>query len=550
MATDRAAFVRAIKANVALTRRLFEEGQTSEIIGTVSGSDHARNFWQTKLDIARETFAAREAISFHEDLPTNQAFGILLLWQRLRSHLRAGESALVAFVFGEGTRATPFTETDNAQKPAISTFVPVRSGGRIRYLSMVELALQYFVPVEQYLRRSGFEGVVIKWGDEVQIPTIDLAGRNPLFEGADIVRFVSMRSMSESDAANKDWVGVDDEGRVTMFIPRRPLAEMGALADRGLLRRDGDRLVGGINLGSVALSRVFADALLEEFGDEVNDPDADRKQRPDLDPQFFTALTIAAVEGNDERAHAWELAVGESEAMRKLDRDLPRVLSRLRGVLERFERQHGRKVKIVAFDFDDQYWGDIGQHPKIYEFFMALVDRGSNGEIARAIAGIPDTRDANGNIIVGETSIGADVKVTDSVLINAAVESGVIERSVLVGTRASRVRAADAFDVQSTVNDLTLEPRAGSYKVVADEPLRVAAGERVTTLFLPDGEILARVHEDTDLRDRSSTYDVPIHGNAISFGEAHAAMGRVRPEELARRRDERVSKVLEMTERP
>ena len=86
--------------------------------------------------------------------------------------------------------------------------------------------------------------------------------------------------------------------------------------------------------------------------------------------------------------------------------------------------------------------------------------------------------------------------------------------------------------------------------MAALEPLRVASGERVTTLFLPDGEILARVHEDTDLRDRSSTYDVPIHGNPISFNEAHAAMGRVRPEDLARRRDERESEVLKTTERP
>lgn len=257
----RDAFVEAIRKNVALARRLFDEGRTPEIIGTVSGSDHARDFWQAKLDLARDTFKARAAISLHEDLPTNQAFGILLLWQRIKPHLRAGEGALVAFVFGEGTRATPFTETDNAQKPAISTFVPVRSAGTVRYLSMVELALRYFVPVEEYLRRSGFEGLVIKWGDEVQIPTLDLSGRNPLLEGADVVRFVSMRSMNEIDAANKDWVGVDGEGRVTLFIPRRPLREMEALADRGLLRREGGRLVGGVNLGSVALSRVFLDAL-------------------------------------------------------------------------------------------------------------------------------------------------------------------------------------------------------------------------------------------------------------------------------------------------
>ena len=62
---------------------------------------------------------------------------------------------------------------------------------------MVELAMRYFIPVQQYLARSGFEGLIIKWGDEVQIPTCDLSGQNPeCFGNADIVRFVSIQEMT------------------------------------------------------------------------------------------------------------------------------------------------------------------------------------------------------------------------------------------------------------------------------------------------------------------------------------------------------------------
>ena len=117
-------FVDAIRKNIALNEALLSRGETPEIIGTVSGSVAAQKFWQELLETAREPFRARTALSFHEDLPTNQAFGILLLWQRLKPHLQETRGALVSFVFGEGTRSTPFTETDNAQKPAIVT--PVR----------------------------------------------------------------------------------------------------------------------------------------------------------------------------------------------------------------------------------------------------------------------------------------------------------------------------------------------------------------------------------------------------------------------------------------
>src|SRR5690606_10272375 len=130
---------------------------------------------------------AERVVALHEDLPVNQAFGVLLAWQRLKPELVPRKGALLSFVFGEGTRATPFTETDNGQKPAMLSFV--RTGeAASRYLPMAELALRYFAPVEAHLRRSGFAGLVIKWGDEVQIPSQPLHEENPLFAGADVVR--------------------------------------------------------------------------------------------------------------------------------------------------------------------------------------------------------------------------------------------------------------------------------------------------------------------------------------------------------------------------
>ncbi len=41
-------------------------------------------------------------------------------------------------------------------------------------------------------------------------------------------------------------------------------------------------------------------------------------------------------------------------------------------------------------------------------------------------------------------------------------------------------------------------------------------------MFLPEGALLMRVQESTDLRDKAATYDVPLAPNAISFKDAHA----------------------------
>jgi hypothetical protein len=520
------AFVAGVKKNIALTRLLIEEGKTPGTLAIVSGSESAKNLWQKILDGAKSSLKALSVLSLHEDLPVNQAFGVLLLWQRLRDAADRRRGTLAAFVFGSGTRATPLTETDHAQKPAIMTPVRIIADGKERYLTMVELAIRYFLPVQQYLMRSGFKGLIIKWGDEVQIPTCDLTGQNPeLLGNADIVRFVSIQEITTDNASNKDWVGVDAKQYVTAFIPRRPLPAMEKLADEGLVQKQDGKLYGGVNLGSVAISYDLLEALLNEFKDAVNDSTANRNDRPAWDPEFFTALTIAVNQDEHERREAWQRAIQASRDVQKLSETMPNILERIHRAIGTL----ARPLKIAALDFQDQYWGDIGQHPQIYDFYMALNEPGPKGDILRALADIPDQRDAHGNIIVGDSYISQNITVKNSVLINVTLTGqGRIEHSVLIGTRAGNIDMVHGFDVLSTATSLQVSSRGGTYKVISDVPVSVAAGERVTTLFMPThGTHLMRVHEHTNLRDTAATYDVPICGNPVSFKEAHEDMGRI-----------------------
>lgn len=529
--------------NIELTRRAIEDGNTPGTLAIVSGSESARNLWQKILDGARSALKATSVVSLYEDLPVNQALGVLLLWQRLRHLADRRRGTLAAFVFGSGTRSTPLTETDNAQKPAIVTPVRVTSDGKERYLTMVELAMCYFIPVQQYLLRSGFQGLIIKWGDEVQIPTCDLTGQNPaLFANADIVRFVSIQEITSDSAANKDWIGVNAQAEVIAFIPRRPLADMEKLADRGLVHKRDGKLYGGVNLGSVAVSYELLDALLNEFKDEVNDSTARRSDRPALDPEFFTALTIAVIADDHERQEAWHRAIQESKDVKKLSETMGDVVTRIRRAIATLKRP----VHMRALDFQDQYWGDIGQHPHIYDFYMALNAPGPQGDIVRALANIPAKRDARGNIIVGDSYISPHIRVTHSVLINVKLTGqGHVTNSVLIGTQAGHITIENGFDVLSTAFSLHVSSRGGTYQVVSDVPVSVAAGERATTLFMPTyGTHLMYVHEHTNLRDTAATYDVPILGNPVSFKDAHEDMGKITVEALERVRSARKARVM------
>src|SRR5438270_442839 len=188
--------------------------------------------------------------------------------------------------------------------------------------------------------------------------------------------------------------------------PWRPLC-LGVAPALRLVRKRHGRLYGGVNLGSVAVSYELLDALLNEFKDAVNDSTANRNARPALDPEFFTALTIAVSEDAQERRQAWQRAIQESKDVKKLSETIPDVLERIQRAIGALERP----LHMVALDFQDQYWGDIGQHPQIYDFYMGLNEPGHKGDILRALANIPDQRDEHGNIIVGDSYISQNITV-------------------------------------------------------------------------------------------------------------------------------------------
>ena len=78
------------------------------------------------------------------------------------------------------------------------------------------------------------------------------------------------------------------------------------------------------------------------------------------------------------RRDAWQRAIQESKDVKKLSEKMLDVLERIQQAIQTLDRP----VKITALDFQDQYWGDIGQHPQIYDFYMGLNEPGPKGDNA------------------------------------------------------------------------------------------------------------------------------------------------------------------------
>ncbi|MFC1643998.1 hypothetical protein ACFL5C_01570, partial [Candidatus Omnitrophota bacterium] len=99
------------------------------------------------------------------------------------------------------------------------------------------------------------------------------------------------------------------------------------------------------------------------------------------------------------------------------------------------------------------------------------------------------------------------------------------------------VEMTDAFAVRSVRMGRTrMKAKSGIYESLGAGELVLEEGMRHVTVLTSKGPAHMKVSEDTNLRDKAQTYNVPIFDNEISFEEAYNEMFGVSMEKLEERR--------------
>ncbi len=459
---------------------------------------------------------------------------------------------LIGMLFGQGERMSPFTDVEAVRKPAIaSTAASMDIDGSKESISAIEEALLYFGPVAKYLEARGFRGILDKWGDETQVASVDLFAAPEEGESLaerDVMKVVSVMELdeiSDEKAKQKDWVIFDEQGNMLAQVARNP---NGAEALREDLKAkmqelgiDSDRV--GISLGPVAVSYDVLDIASEVFDKEIKKDGV----YFDFDPYFLMALAM------DNDTDKWGKAVEADGKLEELVKMVPWFFEKVQRVKEIFKEKYGRELSLKIFDLGDNvYWPDIGQHEAMREKYLAINDDGPDGIVARKIEGISGVRDANGNIIIN-SEISEDVKVRNSVIINSKITgAGKVNGSVIKDSTLGDVEITDSFAVSSSRTGKTvLNQHSGIYKSLGSKLDDLALDEKMRhgTVLTDNGPVGMMVSEDTNLRDKNNTYNVPIYNNELSFKETHEVMAGVSMEELERRRQEALGEIARIDEK-
>jgi hypothetical protein len=162
-----------------------------------------------------------------------------------------------------------------------------------------------------------------------------------------------------------------------------------------------------------------------------------------------------------------------------------------------------------------------------------LTADSDHGTATRELFGIPQQRDARGNIVLGsQIAEGADVR--DSVVVGSVIlDAGTVLRNgVIVGGKHGRITMPEGGSALFCAADrLAFEgPRGIAFRCMGQEVV-VEEGGRCTTLLLPEGPEMM-VSNESLVDYKGDNYTRAIMGNRLSFEKAGRKLAELDGREL------------------
>jgi hypothetical protein len=510
------------QTNIRKYQSLIEANQGPKVVNVVSGSQSDQAYWQDRLLKTRQDVFRTDGdtmiVSSMETSRKGNFLGSVNAWQALQKAVQGKTRPavmLMNMVFGQGKRLSPFTQALTNRKPAFPT--PMCASNGEVYLCTVDAASMSATLWLHHLETNGFQGMVIKWGDEAVIPGKIWEADATSYKDVDGIRFVWQTEPTEDLAREKEWVEFDPRTfQMTYQFTRQGLEGLRTrLSNRGK-----DRLV-GVNLGSLGISYRLMEIAEEVFNDDVTD----ESKWVDWDP--YSWIAIACQTEAEWRAEAaYEDQIGKS-GLRDLEKRIPDFYPKIQEMRNRFQRIYGRQPVVKVLDFGEPFWMDWGLHLSLRRSLEAMTTDSEQGVTLRELFQLPHERDKRGNIIVrSEVAAGADIR--DSLVVDTTItdRDTLMRGGVVVAGRHQKLEMPfGGSALFCAANKMKFNgPNAIAFKAVGNE-IRLDEGDRMTCLFTSAGNVEMRTNESMVNYD-GENYSQPVMGNPYSFEEATRRMSQ------------------------
>mmetsp|Transcript_37506 Transcript_37506/g.120314 ORF Transcript_37506/g.120314 Transcript_37506/m.120314 type:complete len:510 (+) Transcript_37506:1454-2983(+) len=461
-------------------------GQGFDVVIVCTGTEAQASYWKGKLEERRVIPSTCEVICVHEDWKSGGAgngLGTLYAWQKaadesLTAKLKTKEISVALYhTAGKGTRLAPLPGAENNNKPGVK--LPACVG---------EAPLTI---LESVIKQTGIYAASRKgrlsvfWGDQIFVPTVAFT-YEPTAHADILCALGPMPSAEEWAEQGLDKYGLIAVARSGDACQIEKVDHATAVA---MTKDLGEIVAVGTSLGSFSVSSTLLECFLSEFQPELKRQDVSL----DTDPHWWMPATLPT------DAYCQLMAKkGQDEATSKKHK------ARIDAMLEKnsLKTPNGYAHFLGPVDVGaNAYWWDYGQLKLYLKNAFRLIAPGVEADAMREFMGV---KCVDGSAR-SNANLGADSKVTASVLANVNVES---------------LHAHEAVVVNTTAKKLVCGKGAVAYNVLEENgELVLADGEVLTDVFMPDGSKV-RQRSRIDI-DGGKAWKTTIEGNPFSFEQVY-----------------------------
>ena len=425
-------------ANIDMMVKTASKGLGMEIIIVSTTNGHQEKFWQERLEKTRGQIANSNALILvvHEDWPGGAGNGLGTLYALVKANKKAqnlykvdildklsnGASIGLYHTAGKGTRLAPLPGSEVNNKPGVKLPGLVRLGSTVRPVTLLESVIK-----QTSVYASSRKGrVSVFWGDQIFIPSVDI-NYKPVHHVDILCQLGKMPDHPNWEKNELDKYGliaVGDDGTASQI-------EKISYETATRLIRDGIISVEngiGISLGSFSISAEMTKMLLEEFNAELKC----RKGKYDADPHFWMPLTL----NQNTYLDIMSRKGIELEASRK-------HYIRIQKFKERFLSKYPDAGIFGAVNIGEgSYWWDYGNVKAYMKNTMKLAAMDGEAEAMRQFFGVLDP--------CYQSSIGSEVKMEQSYVINSRINRGKIKNSLIIGINTDYLEARDSVVIMGS----------------------------------------------------------------------------------------------------
>jgi hypothetical protein len=339
------------------------------------------------------------------------------------------------------------------------------------------------------------------WGDQVFLPSVDFT-YTPTHH-VDIMCTL----LGDTAPTAEEWAaqGLDKYGVIAVMThgEAAQVDKVDHATATKMLERLGTIQKVGPSLGSFSVSASILQAMVTEFGSELED----KQVKMDTDPHFWMPLTLSA----DDYVYLMsQKGIDEAESQGHYER------------MKEFSAKFEKGPSLGLFGAVDvgktACWWDYGQLPLYSKNSLLLLEDSNEADLLRKFLSITD-KPHTGIAAAAAGASNNNVELKNSYAFASKIQSGTVQDSIVCRVTTRELEANGAIIVNCVAPKIVAAKGAILYNLISEQEIVAKEGQVMVEVTNESGGSFV-LNSRIDI-DGGKAWKTTVEGNELSFEQVH-----------------------------